>query len=106
MFSLDPVVSPPSTTRVCPLTNPASSLASHKAACAMSSATPIRPRSGVRVWNASRASSIASGSPTMFAAFIGVRILPGAIAFTRIDQAPSSAATFFVNATTAPFAAP
>ena len=72
----------------------------------MSSATPIRPRSGVLVRNAARASSMASGSPAMVAAFIGVRILPGAIAFTRIDQAPSSAATFLVSATTAPLAAP
>ena len=91
------ISSPPSTPNTCPVTKRARSLASSAIASPTSSAVPMRHRAVL-----SASSALSSG---LRFAIMSVSMQPGATQLTRMPDGPSSFASAFVNATTAPFVA-
>ena len=91
------ISSPPSTPNTCPVTKRARSLASSAIASPTSSAVPMRHRAVL-----SASSALSSG---LRLAIMSVSMQPGATQLTRMPDGPSSFASAFVNATTAPFVA-
>lgn len=70
-------------------------------ACAMSAGSPTRPSGDARIM----AASAWCWSAASWRSVMGVRIQPGATAFTRMEWGPSSVASVLVSCTTAALAA-